>query len=281
MSSYFNFFPSLLYSNTAVTNIIAKVQFDQSVLKNLAVFYPYTVEEGERPDQIAQNYYEDAVYDWVVYFSNGIVDPYHEWPKSEAEQRKFIVSKYGSAANAAIQTAYYTVNYNTDDRVISTAAFNALSDTTKKYWSPIIGYNDVIINYERKELELIVDTNQIVSLTGTFANIEENDVLKQTTTSKGTVSFANSTNIVLKHISGSWQNSAPVQFALTNQNANATVATVTVINQPISQDEASYWVPVSIQEMEDELNERRKHIRLLSSSYLSLIERDMKELLAT
>ena len=40
MAGYFNFFPSTEYANTIVTNVISKVKFDQSVQKNLAVFYP-------------------------------------------------------------------------------------------------------------------------------------------------------------------------------------------------------------------------------------------------
>lgn len=58
MAGYFNFFPSTEYANTIVTNLISKVKFDQSVQENLAVFYPYTIEQGERPDQIAARYYD-------------------------------------------------------------------------------------------------------------------------------------------------------------------------------------------------------------------------------
>ena len=281
MSSFFNYFPSLFYSNTAVTNIIAKVRFDESVTKNFAVFYPYTVTEGERPDQIAQNYYEDASYDWVVYLSNGIVDPYHEWPKTQEIFEQFITQKYGSTANAQAQIAYYKVNYETDETVISPAAFNALAAEQKQYWSPIMGPANQPINYQRKEIDSVVETNKIVSLTGSFGAIAENTILKQSSDVRGTVVFANTTNLVLKHISGDWDSGESVYVGLTNELANATVTDVTTISTPISSIEQSYWSPVYVYDVEFELNEQNKHIRLLSNAYLDKVETDMKDLMST
>lgn len=280
MSSFFNYFPSLFYSNTAATNIIAKVRFEESVAKNLAVFYPYTVTEGERPDQIAERYYEDATYDWLVYLSNDIVDPYHEWHMTQEVFTNFIKEKYGSVANAQLQIAYYKVNYENDESVISTAAYDALAASQKQYWSPIIGYSNTVLNYERKQLEHVLETNKIVSLTGTFSGLTENDIIKQSASVMGTVSFANSTNVVIKHISGNWQTGQTVYMGLSNTAANATITGVSTVFQPISSEELSYWTPAYYYDVEYEQNEQRKHIRLLSNIYLNKIEADMKDVLA-
>ena len=280
MSMFFNYFPSLIYSNTAVTNIIAKVRFEESVAKNLAVFYPYTVSEGERADQIAENYYEDSSLDWLVYLSNGIIDPYHEWPKTEVVLTDFIKEKYGSIANAQIQTAFYRVNYDIDDTVISPAAYQALAAVQKQYWSPILGYNETVINYQRKEIDSVSETNKVISLTGTFGSFNQNDVIKQSSTVNGTVGFANSTTITLKHVSGTWQANSTVYYALGNTVANATVTSVTNVHQPLQAAELAYWIPVSCFDVEVEKNEQSKTIRLMSSAYVDKIERDMKDLLS-
>lgn len=280
MSGYFSFFPSLLYSNTAVTNVIAKVKFIESVTKNFAVYYPYVIAEGERADQIASHYYEDERYDWVVYMSNDIVDPVHEWPKSQLDMDNMIRTKYGSISNAQLQTAFYKVNYEIDDSVISTAAYDALSGEQKPYWSPILNENEVVLNYERKTLDFTSDTNMIISLSGTFANIEAGDVIKQSASVKGTVSFANTSYIVLKHISGTWQAGSTVYYAGNNAVTTATVTDVTTLHSPISTVVASYWMPVSYYDYEHEENEKKKHIRLIGADYINLIERDMKELLS-
>jgi hypothetical protein len=280
MSSYFNYFPSLIYANTAVTNIIAKVKFEESVSKNLAVYYPYTIAEGERPDQIAEHYYEDAQYDWVIYFSNSITDPYHEWPKDMNQFNDMMKAKYGSIAESQLQTAYYRVNFEQDETVISPAAYDALSIGQKKYWAPILGYNEQIINYQRKELDLITDTNQIVSLSGTFTDIPATSaVVKQGSNVFGTVAFANSSTVVLKHITGTWS-AGSLTYAGNNASISATITSASVLNQCIPIDEVGYWTPVSFYDVDAEENEKKKHIRLLSSNYINLIERDMKELLS-
>lgn len=287
MSSYFNYFPSLIYANTAVTNVIAKVKFEESVAKNLAVYYPYTIVEGERPDQIAEHYYEDANYDWVIYFSNSITDPYHEWPKDSNQFNQYMAAKYGSIANSQLQIAYYRVNYEQDETVISPSAYNALSTGQKKYWAPIIGYNEEILNYERKQLDLISDTNQIVTLTGVFTEIPETgSVVKYKLLEDppsgavvGTVAFANTSTVILKHVNGVWSTGSFMVYAGNNATIDANITTANTTSWCIPVDEIGYWTSVSHYEVHAEENEKKKHIRLLSSNYINLIERDMKELL--
>lgn len=279
MSSYFSYFPSLLYANTAAVNIIAKVQFDASVLKRSVSFYPYTIINGQRADSIAEQYYGDPSYDWLIYLSNNIIDPINEWPKSENEFNDFLTLKYGSVANTQQQTAYYQVSYSFDERVIGVSTYNALAAGQKKYWMPIINSNDVVINYQRKPIDTVVETNQVVQLIGTFGSIPTSTVIKQSSSVIGTVSFANSSTIVLKHITGTWATATPVYFVATGSVANATITASSIVHQTIPLDEIAYWSAVSIYESEANLNESRKHIRLLNSAYVDVVERDMKDLL--
>lgn len=280
MSGFFSYFPSMLYGNTAVTNIIAKIKFDQSVTSNYATFYPYTVEDGERADQIAENYYGESTYDWVIYMSNGIVDPLHEWPKSADVFDQYIKTKYGSVANAQNQVAFYRVNYDQDDSVLSTSAYNALGTKQKQFWSPILGYGDKVINYQRKDLDLVVDTNKVISLGGTFSGLVENDIIKQSSSVVGTVGFANSSTVVLKHVSGTWATSTAVYYVGSGSSVSANITSVTTLDQPLDSTVLSYWTSVSKYEEESELNEKRKFINLLDAAYLDVIERDMRELLS-
>lgn len=279
MSGYFSFFPSLLYANTAASNLIAKVKFDAAVFKRAATYYPYTIVNGERADQIAESYYGDASYDWIIYLGNNIIDPSNEWPKSESCFNDFLILKYGSVANTVQQTAFYQVSYDLDDRIISTSTYAALSAGQKKYWVPILNNTDQIINYQRKQLDTVVETNQVVMLTGTFSEITPSTIIKQSDSIYGTVGFANSTTVMIKHVMGTWANSTPVYFKASGNLANATITTTSIINQNIPVDEISYWSPVSVYQNESLINDNRKHIKLLNSAYVNLVERDMKDLL--
>lgn len=279
MSGYFSFFPSLLYANTAASNLIAKVKFDEAVFKRAATYYPYTIVNNERADQIAESYYGDASYDWIIYLGNNIIDPLNEWPKSEDQFNEFIALKYGSVANTIQQTAFYQIKYDLDDRVLSTSVYNALAAGQKKYWSPILNNREETINYQRKPLDMVVDTNQIVMLTGTFSGISLSDIIDQSSSVYGTVGFANSSTIMLRHVAGTWANATPVYFKSTGALANATITSTSVVNQTIPLDEITYWSPVSVYENESLINENRKHIKLLNSAYVNFVERDMKDLL--
>ena len=279
MSGYFSFFPSMLYANTAASNLIAKVKFDAAVFNRSATYYPYTVVNNERADQIAESYYGDASFDWIVYLGNNIIDPANEWPKSENNFNDFLTLKYGSVANTIQQTLFYQVSYDLDDRVISTSTYAALSAGQKKYWAPILNNQNQVINYQRKQIDTIVETNQVVMLTGTFGGITLSDIIKQSNTVYGTVAFANSSTVMLKHVAGTWANATAVYFKSSGALANASITANSIVDQTIPLDEITYWSPVSVYENESLINENRKHIRLLNSAYVNFVERDMKDLL--
>jgi len=279
MSGYFSFFPSMLYANTAASNLIAKVKFDDAVFNRSATYYPYTVVNNERADQIAESYYGDASFDWIIYLGNNIIDPANEWPKSENNFNDFLTLKYGSVANTIQQTLFYQVSYDLDDRVISTSTYAALSAGQKKYWAPILNNQNQVINYQRKQIDTIVETNQVVMLTGTFGGIALSDIIKQSSTVYGTVAFANSSTVMLKHVAGTWANATSVYFKSSGTLANASITATSITDQTIPLDEITYWSPVSVYENESLINENRKHIRLLNSAYVNFVERDMKDLL--
>ena len=279
MSTYFSYFPSMLYGNTAVTNVISKIRVDETVLAQVEVYHPYTLKEGERADQVADFFYGDSTLDWVIYLCNNITDPLNEWPKSSRTMQSFLNTKYGSEANAQISIAYYQNNWATDESVISTAAYAALASNVKKYWNPILGVKGKIKNYQRKQDDGVLETNQIVSLSGTFGGLKENDVIKQSASVMGTVSFANTSTLLIKHVSGTWANNTTVYKALSNTVANASITSVSTVIQNIPLTEIPYWNAVTYYEQEQDLNEVRKIIRLISPGYINQVERDMKRLL--
>ena len=66
-----------------------------------------------------------------------------------------------------------------------------------------------------------------------------------------------------------------------NSVVNATISSVSSITYGIPSEELAYWSAVSAYDYEQELNESRKHIKLLNVSYLDLVDRDMKDLLGS
>jgi hypothetical protein len=91
---YFENFPIIEYDGKKVRDITRRNTLMRNIQTNPLVFLPYTVREGEKAEDIANFYYGSTDYTWLVYLSNNIVDPYHQWPKSELELQDYIIDKY-------------------------------------------------------------------------------------------------------------------------------------------------------------------------------------------
>lgn len=150
---YFENFPIITYGTTSTVNIMERVAILNTIFQNPYTFYPYTVQNGMKARMIAERYYGDASLEWLVYLSNNIIDPYHEWPMDEATFSNFIDDKYGSISDARNKIVTYRVNWYEDDRVISRGDFDSLPEHEKKYWSAQFDEFNAPVKYARKQLD--------------------------------------------------------------------------------------------------------------------------------
>jgi len=274
MAGYFNFFPTTNYANNLATNIITKVKFDESVQRNLAIFYPYTIKRGERADQIAARVYEDPTLDWIIYLSNNITDPYYDWPLSQEQFNQYIITKYGTIPNAE-QIAFYKNNYESDDSLLSPVAYDSLSSSVKKYYSPIFGYNQSIVSYKRKELDVVLETNIVISLA---VNSTNNFIVGEKITqsaNSGYIAQIDSNLIIVNRVTGTFSNNS---ISGLTSKSTTNVSNSTTLHQPIPSNEVSFYSPVTYLEYEENLNESKFNIKILDRSYVSKIVKDMREL---
>ena len=111
---YFKNFPTINYQGRNVRDITRRNKFLKSVTTNPLLFLPYTVKEGEKPEDIAYNYYGSTDYTWLVYLSNNIVDPYHQWHLSEENFHKYLIQKYEADS---LKTGYEVVDWSQDETI--------------------------------------------------------------------------------------------------------------------------------------------------------------------
>lgn len=93
-TKYFENFPVIEYQGRRVRDITRRSGFLKAIASNPYLYYPYTVKEGERAEDIAQFYYGSVDYVWLVYMANNILDPYHEWPMDPQTFNAYLVEKY-------------------------------------------------------------------------------------------------------------------------------------------------------------------------------------------
>lgn len=106
-TNYFGYFPSTDYTipssgTKTVVDVFkrAKMRDINSTIQT-SVFYKYTIQDGERPEHIAERYYGDTQYYWLILYANNIINVYAQWPRSYREFENYIISKYGSVEIAS------------------------------------------------------------------------------------------------------------------------------------------------------------------------------------
>jgi len=288
MSGYFSKFPSVMYGNALATNITSRLKMMIPTRDRIKVFHDYVLKEGERPDTVAEHYYGDPYFAWLVYYANEIIDPYFEWPLNQQDFNKFIAKKYTTITAAQEKILFFRVNWSTDENMLSPGAYDSLLNKLKRYWAPVIGYQQNIISYQRAQLDWVLETNRIVELTLSAVDLAKFNVDNKITQSGGTSGFIRSitsTALVVNNIEGEFLDTLSISF---NNNTGDVLSVVKIgpidpdtgdVLDPIPVTEIPYWSSVVAYDYEEELNESRKQIRLIDKSYLNQIELEMKALL--
>jgi len=100
---YFEKFPQDLYSLDdlesvqVITNILRRVTLSDELKSNSSIYDVYDIKEGDTPEKLADKFYNNSNYHWVILHINDILDPRFDWPLSSLELEQFVKSKYGIA----------------------------------------------------------------------------------------------------------------------------------------------------------------------------------------
>lgn len=276
---YFSEFPVIDYDGYFARDLLKRVGFAENFVPFKPNFYPYTVTESDRPDSLAYNYYDDAEKTWLIYLVNGVIDPYHDVHLTNEEFESYIEKKYGSIQSASTKIAFYRNNWDSDDQVLTTSAYEAKTSIEKFFWQPVISYSGSISGYERKNDSVIISTNKVIELTHTANSaLTIGERLLIDSSNYGTVVFSNTTTTTLQHIVGSFPSAS---YTATGEDSNTTVnisASVT-IQQTVNTNIQAYFSPVSFYTYETELNEQKKHINLLDNKYVNTFEKKFTSLI--
>ena len=106
-----------------VIDITRRFTIAQLAQSRSLVFYPYAIQEGDRPDIIADKYYKDTTLDWLVLVANEIHEPYFQWYMDTTSFNGYIRQKYGSVEEALQTNHHYEIvtqvasQYTDDDGV--------------------------------------------------------------------------------------------------------------------------------------------------------------------
>ena len=95
--------PELLYNFSSkpldpdflfVKNIWRRAEILTEYKSQVTIFNEITVQDGERPEDVATAFYNNPFYNWTVLIANDVVDVYSQWPRSITQLQDFINQKY-------------------------------------------------------------------------------------------------------------------------------------------------------------------------------------------
>lgn len=120
---YFSNFPYTYYSLydganvQIITNVMLRAVVNEDVKNNLSLYDEYDVIDGDTPEIVADKFYNNPQYHWIILHMNDMIDPRYDWPLSTYNLQQYVESKYGSGNSAAIHHYVnangYQVNANT------------------------------------------------------------------------------------------------------------------------------------------------------------------------
>lgn len=281
---YFEKFPFVEYKGTPAVDITKRVAFNSRVKNFVTAFYTYTLRYDDRIENLAFNYYDDVDFDWIIYHANDIVDPYYQVPLDYDSFEEYIKDKYESERNAKRKTIHYKNNYEGDDSVLSTSAYEALTGSRKKYWQPVLSVVG-IAGYERTQENYIASTNKIISfdITNLNGDFKEGEVIESTSNNLvfAEITSYTNTSIIAQHIRGDFSGNTNFTIRGDESNANATVvvSTTKTLIDVIPVDEQVYYSPVSCFDFEEQSNEKRREIYLVDESYTPKLNKQLRDIL--
>ena len=82
-----------------IKNIFRRTKLFDYLSDNVSLFNKYVIEDGDRPDTIAESLYNNAEFDYIVVLVAGITNITHQWPLQDFQMYDFALAKYGSEEN--------------------------------------------------------------------------------------------------------------------------------------------------------------------------------------
>ena len=109
--SYFRELPNLEYQSflssskgsdeyLLVKNVFRRVKLRDDLQNVFTIFNKYEIQEGARPDTVAEELYGSSQYDWVVLIGANIINVRNEWPLSNGDIYRYSEQLYGNDINA-------------------------------------------------------------------------------------------------------------------------------------------------------------------------------------
>jgi len=167
--SYFEKFPLYQYdisdtqNRKLITDILRRVNMKANVKANTLIFDQYNVKDGEQPDIVADKYYGDSTYYWIIITINNITSRY-DWPLDQVALSEYVNNKYDDPDGIH----HYEINASSGD---TTTKLTVSSDTDGAL--PVTNYEYEQTENDNKRRIRLLDRTYVRQFVSEFEKLIE------------------------------------------------------------------------------------------------------------
>ena len=89
-------FPFSEQEYTLAKNFFRRFKISETSYNSVVYFNKYTMTDQDRFDTIADKFYQNPDFDWIIMITNNIINPYFDAPIKNSELYNFVERKYGT-----------------------------------------------------------------------------------------------------------------------------------------------------------------------------------------
>jgi len=285
---YFDSIPNFLYPDFKVAgkyklskNIFRKVRTRDSFNAIYASSTPYTIQDQETPDSIAYKEYGNSEWFWTILVLNNIVDTNSMWPLTSDEFDRFIDKKYGADQNKPRHWETTEIRDSKNNVVIDAGIivemYQGFLQQLQTNYAPKIKkeYIKYVSQYSAKGSTTITLGSVENLMVGDILDIQSSTKITQINGNTITIDkpteyelFPEYTIKFLRY--ENWTRKYIYNIEKTNGVITSRVERVAT---------ADTLVKVTYRDYEYALNELKREIKLPRSNYLSLMEKELIDLM--
>ena len=219
MSNYFRQVPDFDYVSRlpdakisdylTVKNIFKKGKLASDIFNDLTIFTKYEIDGDDRPDNVANKFYDDPDLDWVVLLSNNIINIQSEWPLPQRDFDRYVLEKYGTYEKLNAVHHYETKECkNSVDAVVVPEGLQVDSDYSVTYYDWYLdgeitkSSSDIVVEVTNYEYESKLEDakRSIYLLKPKYLNIVKDDMDNMMRYKKGSTQYVDGTLKVAENI---------------------------------------------------------------------------------
>jgi len=133
---YFSLIPNIEYDEKPISypfsesdfvtakNFFRRYRINEDVFSYAVFFNKYVIQDGDRPDVVADKVYGNPFYDWVLLLTNNMVNSTYDWPMTNAELNKVLESEFDDPLGTITYYETYDIGHYTAGMHVDETFFN-------------------------------------------------------------------------------------------------------------------------------------------------------------